>query len=270
MKNRTALPNIYLGVVLALMYLPVIVVIIFSFSDNRISGVWGGFTLSWYEELLHDKSMLQSLANSFGLAVISAASAAVIGTLSAVGLSRAKMVGAGAMEYLATLPIMIPEIILGMVFLAFFSLISLPFGMITLVIAHTAFCVPYVLLLVKARLKGLDKSVVEAARDLGASETRAFVDITLPLVAPAIASGTLLAVAMSLDDVIISMFVSSANTNTLPIKIYTQIKTGITPKTNALCTLLFLLTVVLVLISQKSFHKKNQGGNHVETNQQNQ
>jgi spermidine/putrescine transport system permease protein len=251
MKNRTSLPNIYLGIILALMYLPVIIVIIFSFSDNKISGVWGGFTLNWYKELFRDESMLQALANSFGLAGISAASAAVIGTLAAVGLSRAKLVGAGAMEYLATLPIMIPEIILGMVFLAFFSLISLPFGMLTLVIAHTAFCVPYVLILVKARLKGIDKSMVEAARDLGASEPRAFVDITLPLIAPAIVSGALLAVAMSLDDVIISVFVSGSSTNTLPIKIYTQIKTGITPKTNALCTLLFLSTVVLVLISQK-------------------
>jgi spermidine/putrescine transport system permease protein len=156
-----------------------------------------------------------------------------------------KLRGSGAMEYLATLPIMIPEIILGMVFLAFFSLLGLPFGMLTLVIAHTAFCVPYVLLLVKARLSGIDKSYEEAARDLGATEPRAFLDITLPLILPAIVSGMMLSVAMSLDDVIISVFVTGVDTNTLPIKIYTQLKTGVSPVTNALCTLLFLGTVVL-------------------------
>jgi spermidine/putrescine transport system permease protein len=164
-------------------------------------------------------------------------------------MSRAKLRGAGAMEYMATLPIMVPEIILGMVFLAFFSLIRLPFGMITLLIAHTAFCVPYILLLVKARLVGMDKSYVEAARDLGAGELRAFFDITLPLLMPAIMSGMLLAVAMSLDDVIISVFVTGVNTNILPLKIYTQIKTGVTPETNALCTLMFLFTVAIAGLS---------------------
>jgi spermidine/putrescine transport system permease protein len=136
-----------------------------------------------------------------------------------------------------------------MVFLAFFSLLGLPFGMGTLIIAHTAICVPYVYLLVKARLAGLDKSYVEAAKNLGAGEWRAFYDITLPLVLPAVISGMLISFAMSFDDVIISVFVTGAHTNTLPIKIYSQMKTGVTPKTNALCTLLFVITVVLCLFS---------------------
>jgi spermidine/putrescine transport system permease protein len=136
-----------------------------------------------------------------------------------------------------------------MVFLAFFSLLGLPFGMGTLIIAHTAICVPYVYLLVKARLTGLDKSYVEAAKNLGAGEWRAFYDITLPLVLPAVISGMLISFAMSFDDVIISVFVTGAHTNTLPIKIYSQMKTGVTPKTNALCTLLFVITVVLCLFA---------------------
>ena len=187
--------------------------------------------------------------------------AAVIGTLAAVGMPKAKLPGKGAVEYLSQLPIMIPEIILGMVFMTFFALLGLPFGMLTLIIAHTAFCIPYIYMLVKARLVGLDKSLAEAARDLGASEVRVFFDIILPLIAPAIASGMLLSFAMSFDDVIISIFVTGVNVNTLPIKIYSQMKTGVTPEINALCTVMLALTVSMVLLSAwlgnagKNLHK---------------
>ena len=146
-------------------------------------------------------------------------------------------------------PMMVPEIILGMVFMAFFSLIGLPFGMGTLVLAHTAFCIPYVFMLVKARLVGMDPSLAEAAQDLGAPPVRVFFDVTLPLTAPAIASGMLLAFAMSIDDVIISVFVTGVDVNTLPIKIYTQLKTGVTPEVNALCTLMFLATLAVCLLA---------------------
>ncbi|MDR2750518.1 MAG: ABC transporter permease, partial [Clostridiales bacterium] len=183
------------------MYLPIIVVVVYSFNESKLSSVWAGFSLKWYDELFRDKSMLSALGNSVLLALLSSGAAAVIGTLGAVGMSRAKLRGAKTIELIATVPIMAPEIILGMVFLAFFSLIGLPFGMLTLVIAHTSFCVPYILLLVKARLAGMDKSVSEAALDLGASELQAFFTITLPQIAPAIASGMFLAIAMSFDDV---------------------------------------------------------------------
>ena len=245
MKNRTKLPNIYLGVVLALMYVPILVVILYSFNESRISSVWEGFSLKWYEELFRDRDLFQALWNSILLGVISSCCAAVIGTLGAYGMSKVKFPLKGAVEYVSTLPMMIPEIILGMVFMAFFSLIGIPFGMGILVIAHTAFCIPYVFMLVKARLVGMDKSLPEAAQDLGASPARVFFDIILPLVAPAIASGMLLAFAMSMDDVIISVFVTGVDTNTLPVKIYTQLKTGVTPEINALCTLLFLATLLL-------------------------
>ena len=152
-------------------------------------------------------------------------------------------------EYISMLPIMVPEIILGMVFMTFFALIGLPFGMATLVIAHTAFCIPYVYMMVKARLAGMDISLIEAARDLGASPWRAFFDITLPLIFPAVLSGMLLAFAMSLDDVVISIFVTGAETNTLPVKIYTQMKTGVTPEINALCTIMLVVTLTIVGIS---------------------
>lgn len=249
MKNRTKLPNIYIGILLSLMYLPILIVMIYSFNASKLSSVWDGFSLKWYIELFKDRSMFEALRNSIILALLSSFAAGIIGTLAASGIARVKLRGAKVMEYVATLPIMIPEIILGMVFLAFFSLLGLPFGMLTLVIAHTAFCIPYVYLMVKARLAGLSKSYVEAAKDLGAGEARAFYDITIPLMLPAIISSMMLSFAMSFDDVIISVFVTGVNTNTLPIKIYSQIKTGVTPKTNALCTLLFIITVVLGFLS---------------------
>jgi len=249
-RGRSFRPSyIYIAFMLIVMYLPIAFVIVYSFNASKLTSVWGGFTLGWYADLFRDRSMFEALRNSLVLGVTSSMAAGVVGTLSANGLARARVAGGGAMSYLSTLPIMIPEIILGMVFLAFFSLIGLPFGIATLFIAHTAFSIPYVFLMVKARLAGLEKCYEEAARDLGAGAARAFFDVTLPMTAPAIASGMLLAFAMSFDDVIISVFVTGVNYNTLPIKIYSQLKTGVTPKTNALCALLFAAAAALGLAS---------------------
>jgi len=172
-------------------------------------------------------------------------------------MARVNYRSKGMMEYLSTIPIMIPEIILGMVFLVFFSLLNLPFGMITLVIAHTTFCVPYIFMMVKARLVGIDKSLEEAARDLGAGSVRTFFDITMPLIMPAVLSGSLLAFAMSFDDVVISIFVNGPRLNTLPVKVYAQLKTGVTPEINALCTII-LAVIILVLGLSSLIAKKTQ------------
>ncbi len=240
---------LFMGLVLVIMYLPILLLVIYSFNESKISSIWGGFSLKWYRELFRDEDMFEALWNSIVLGISSSLCAGVLGTLGALGMSKIRCRANSVMEYLATLPIMIPEIILGMVFLAFFSLLGLPFGMTTLILSHTAFCVPYIFMLVKARLVGMDPSLAEAARDLGASEPRVFRDITLPLLLPAIASGMVLSFAMSFDDVIISLFVTGVNVNTLPIRVYTQIKTGVTPEINALCTLMLGATLLLVGIS---------------------
>ena len=238
----------YIAFLLIIMYIPIVLVIVYSFNESRLNSVWSGFSLAWYRELFRDRAIFEALRNSLVLATISSISAAIIGTMGAVGLSRSGRFGK-VMESLSILPIMTPEIIMGMVLLVFFSLLALPLGMLTLVLAHTSFCIPYVYLLVRARLSGLDKSYTEAARNLGAGTWRAFIDITLPLIMPAVVSGILLSFAMSFDDVIISIFVTGPRTNTLPIRIYTQIRTGVTPKTNALCSLLFVITVILCILS---------------------
>jgi spermidine/putrescine transport system permease protein len=249
MKKRRIFP-LYIVIILFFIYVPILLVIIYSLNTSRITSVWSGISLYWYRELFRDISMFEALRNSLVLAFLASLNSAVLGTLGAAGITRMKMNSAGkTIEYISILPIMTPEIILGIAFLSFFTFLSIPAGMITLVIAHTAFCVPYVYLLVKARLSGLDKSYIEAAKVMGASDIRAFYDITLPLVLPAVVSGMLICFAMSFDDVIISVFVSGVHTNTLPMKIYSQIKTGVTPKTNAMCTLIFVLTVLLCLAS---------------------
>lgn len=248
-KKKFQLSKIYLAVIMLITYLPIVMVVIFSFNDSKLTVSWKGFTWKWYESLFNNEALMEALRNSIVLGLISCAAAAVIGTLGAIGMARVNYKSKGMMEYLSTIPIMVPEIILGMVFMAFFSLLGLPFGMTTLVIAHTAFCIPYVFMMVKARLVGIDKSLEEAARDLGASPGRIFFDITLPLIMPAVASGCLLAFAMSFDDVVISIFVNGPKLSTLPIKVYTQLKTGVTPEINALCTIILAVVIMILLLS---------------------
>ncbi|MDD5934527.1 MAG: ABC transporter permease [Clostridiales bacterium] len=258
MKNKTKLPNIYLGIITFIMYVPIILTVVYSFNTSRITSIWGGFTLDWYKVLFQDHDIGIALRNSLILAVISCFLAAVIGTLGAYGMAKIKTKPNQIIGYLSILPIMIPEIILGMVFLAVFSFIGLPFGLTTLIIAHTTFCIPYVLLNVKARLVGMNRSLEEAALDLGASKIRTFFDITLPLISPAIWSGVLLSFAMSFDDVVISIFVTGPQVNTLPIKIYTKMKTGVTPEINALATVMLLATIILIFAS----YQVGKVGNH--------
>lgn len=250
MKKNGKLSKIYLALILLFIYLPIIFVVLYSFNESKSTAIWGGFSLQWYGELFGSRDLMEALGNSLILAVTSCVVSAVLGTLGAVGMARSKLRTKGLIEYTARLPIMIPEIILGMVFMAFFSLLNLPFGMVTLIIAHTAFCVPYILMTVNARLVGMDKSLEEAARDLGASSMRAFWDIILPLLMPAVLSGSVLAFAMSMDDVVISIFVNGPRINTLPVKVYTQMKFGVTPEINALCTLMLFATVLVIVIYQ--------------------
>ncbi len=248
MKKNSKFAGFYLGLIFFLMYLPIGVVVVFSFNESKLPVRFTSFSTQWYEKLFHNSAMLEALCNSLILGVLSCLISAVIGTLGAVGLSRIHWKTKGVMEYISILPLMTPEIILGMVLMAFFYMLNLPFGMLTLLIGHTIFCVPYILMEVKARLAGMDPALEEAARDLGASPFRAFQDITLPLIMPAVLSGSLLAFAMSMDDVVISIFINGPKVSTLPIKVYTQLKTGVTPEINALCTIMLGVTLIALVL----------------------
>ena len=240
MKKNNWLSKLFVILVLLFNYLPIIVVVVYSFNASKYSN-WAGFSLQWYEKLFRNSQILRSLNNSLILAFSSCGLSILIGTAGAVGMARSRFRTQGLLENVSMIPMMMPEIILGMAYLAFFSIIRIPFGILTLIIAHTTFCIPYIFINVQSRLVGLDPAYVEAARDLGASPTRAFYDVTLPLITPAIFSGALLSFAMSMDDVVISFFVTGTTSNTLPLQVYSMLKMGVTPEVNALCTLMLLV-----------------------------
>ena len=248
-KILRRLPAVYLGIVTAVMYIPIAVTIVYSFNHSKLSSRWEGFSLEWYEQLFRDTDIFISLRNSLILSLLVCAAAAVIGTLGALGAYKTNLRINKWMAYVSSLPIMIPEIILGMVYLALFSFMNLPFGLLTLVIGHASFCIPYIYIMVSGRLFAMDASVEEAAKDLGASPFEVFRDVTFPAILPGLLSGLLLSFAMSFDDVVISIFVTGPGFNTLPIKIYTRMKFGITPEINALATLMIVATTTLILLS---------------------
>ena len=248
-KQRIKFSSVYLAMILFLTYVPILLTVIYSFNASKLTSVWEGFSLKWYQELFRDRDLREALINSLILALSSCSAATIIGTMGALGMKKVPLKTNGLIEAVSTMPMMIPEIILGIVFMAAFSLVGLPFGMTTLIIAHTAFCIPYIFMMVRARLEGMDQSIEDAARDLGAGPFRLFWDITLPMILPAVLSGMLLAFAMSFDDVIISLFVTGPRVNTLPVKIYTKLKTGVTPEINALATIMLAVLVLALLLS---------------------
>lgn len=249
-KIARGIPGFYLLLVLFFIYLPIFVVIGYSFNQQPKGLMWTGFTWEWYPKLFQNRQIMESFGNSLTVGLWSCAIAAVIGTLGAVGLARHKIRGKAALENVATLPAMVPEVVLGLSFLVAFSRVGLPSSLFSLILAHATFCIPYILLIVRARLSGLDPSYEEAARDLGANQTQAFLTVVLPLIAPAVLSGVLLAFAMSLDDVVISFFVSGANSTTFPVYVYSKLKTDVPPTINAMCTVVLGVTFVAVALSQ--------------------
>ena len=249
-RKRKLFSPIYLTLVLIILYLPILMVIIYSFNSGRTIGAWQGFTTSWYTRLFGNALMADALKNSLIPAVLSSALAGIIGTLGAIGLTRSHFRCAGLVETVATLPMMIPELVLGMAYLALFTAVGVKLGMGALILTHTTFCIPYVFINVKSRLIGMDPALEEAARDLGASPMRVLRDITLPLIMPSVVSGMMLSAAMSLDDVVISFFVTSAETTTLPLKVYTGLRSGGTPEINALSTLMLGAIFLAVALSQ--------------------
>lgn len=249
MEKHTGIGGkIYLVLVLLLLYLPIFIVVLYSFNATKSSAAWGGFTLDWYASLLSSSKYTGPLLNSLLVAGLSVGGAAVMGTLAAVGTASRSFRTKGVFESVAMIPIMIPEIILGLALLSVCTLVRIPMGMIAIILGHITFCIPYVYLVVRGRLRGMDKSVLEAARDLGASPVRTFFTVTLPLLAPAIGGGGLLAFAMSFDDVIISFFLSAPGSDMLPVKIYSSLKLGLTPEINALFTLILAALLLLLAI----------------------
>lgn len=232
---------------LAFLYLPLVVLVVFSFNASRYGSAWGGFTLDWYAKLLGDRKILASTWNSVVVAALSSALSVVMGTLAVVARGRGGASGADWRDAFFYVPLLVPELMLAVGFLLFFGLLKGDLGLGALVIAHTTLTLPLVWLIVKARFEKLDPRLEDAAVDLGATRWQAFLKVTLPLLAPAVTAGALMAFVTSLDCFLISFFVSGPSTTTLPVQIYSMLKFSISPEVNALSTLFFLASFALVV-----------------------
>lgn len=260
-KTKTKIHKIgniaFCALVYIFLFLPISVVVVNSMNATTSKSYlsWKGFTLDWYVKLWDNTALLSSFGNTIIIAVVSTILATIIGTLGAVGMYKYKFKGKGIINGLLYIPVVIPEIVLGISLLTIFAKTNIPRGMLTLILAHVTFCVPFVIFNVRARLTGYDNSIEEASMDLGANRIVTFFEITLPVLAPGIAGGALLAFTLSIDDVIISYFVNG-QTKTYPLKVMESIKSGVAPDVNALSTLILLGTILLVVLTQSNlFHK---------------
>lgn len=240
----------FMGLVYTFLYLPIIVLIANSFNINRFGMRWDGFTTKWYELLLNNDSLIQAAWHSLSIAVFSATAATIIGSLTAVALFRYQFKGKKAVNTLLFIVMMSPDIVMAISLLALFLVVGFKLGFFTLLLAHITFCLPFVVVSVYTRLRGFDVKMLEAAKDLGASEWVILKQIILPLAKPAVAAGWLLSFTLSLDDVIISSFVTGPTYEILPLKIYSMVKVGISPEVNALATLMLIVSLILVVLSQ--------------------
>lgn len=240
----------YLSLIYTLLYLPIIVLVIMSFNKSKISYNWGGFSLKWYESLFNNQAMLDAFWHSIVLGLVAATVSTVIGTLTALALHRYNFRGKGLLNGLLFVLMMSPEIVLAISLLALFLLIGLQLGFVSLLLAHITFCLPFVVITVFARLSSLDERLMEAARDLGASESTMIRTILIPVIFPAVMAGWLLAFTLSLDDVVVSTFVTGPSYEILPLRIYSMVRVGLKPEVNAIGTILLVASLVLVVISQ--------------------
>ncbi len=245
--------------VFAFLYLPILALVVLSFNDNRLVGVWGGASLRWYRELAGDTAVLSALRNSLTVAVLSTIVATALGTAAAIALERYRWRGRRTFDGMLFLPVIIPDVTMAVMMLLFFvqvfrfagNLLGFTggFGLTTIILSHVAFNISFVAIVVRARLSGMNRVLEEAAADLYASRWQAFRYVTLPLIAPGIAGGALLALTLSLDDVVITSFVSGPGSTTLPVYVFGLVRRGVTPLINAVSVLMLAGSMLLVIVS---------------------
>ena len=257
--SRFNIASLALG--LAFLYLPILILVIYSFNASRLVTVWGGWSLRWYQEFFGDHAMIEASWMSLRVAVVSASIATLIGTLAAVALSRGERFrGRTLFSGMLYAPLVMPEVITGLSLLLLFVALNAGRGFWTVTIAHTTLTMCFVAVVVQSRLGSLDRSLEEAAMDLGCAPVRAFLSVTLPLIAPAIVAGWMLAFTLSLDDLVIASFTTGPGSATLPIRIYSEVRLGVKPEINAICTLVIaLIAVVIVIASLASKLSSSQG-----------
>lgn len=257
--SRFNIASLALG--MAFLYLPILILVIYSFNGSRLVTVWGGWSLRWYHEFFNDRAMIEAAWMSLRVAVASATIATLLGTLAAVALSRGERFrGRTLFSGMLYAPLVMPEVITGLSLLLLFVALNAERGFWTVTIAHTTLTMCFVAVVVQSRLGSLDRSLEEAAMDLGCNPVRAFGSVTLPLIAPAIVAGWMLAFTLSLDDLVIASFTTGPGSATLPIRIYSEVRLGVKPEINAICTLVIaVIAVVIVIASLASKLSSSQG-----------
>ena len=248
-KKLGAFSYFYAGAIYLFLYLPIFMVGGYSVNTNDNNLVFKGFTLHWYGAMFQDRSLMSSLLLTLELALVSTIISVVLGTLAAIGMHRYDFRLKKTLDNMLYVPIVIPELVIGIASLATFTTLNITLSFWTLVIAHVTFCVPFVIITLRARIAGFDKSIEEAAMDLGANQFRTLRRVTIPMLMPGIISGALLSITLSLDDVIISYFVTGAGDTTLPIKVYGMARGKISTEVYALFTLMIIVTVLIYLLS---------------------
>jgi spermidine/putrescine transport system permease protein len=236
--------------VIAILYLPILLLAAYSFNSSRINATWTGFTVDWYLSLFKNTRILDALSNSLIIAVVTTAVSTVLGTMAAISLARYRFKHQKAINNLLYLPILIPEIVMGLSLLVMFAQLKIPLGKNTLIIAHITFCLSFVIITVGARLEGMSADLEEAAQDLYATPWQTFRHVTLPLALPGIVAGALMVFTLSIDDFVISFFVAGPESTTLPLYIYAMVKRGVSPEINALSTIMIAATAALILLGQ--------------------
>lgn len=246
----------YLTLIYLFFYIPIIILIVYSFNNTQYSLLWHGFTWRWYNELFSDSDLWISTWHSFFLGITSATIATFVGLLAAVSLYRYRFIGRNFLNGLVFILILSPEIVMGASLLILYTLLKFHLGFVTLLLSHISFCIPFVIVTTYSRLVSFDKNIFEAAKDLGANDWLIFMRIILPLLWPALFAGWLLSFTLSLDDVIISYFVAGPEFQILPLQIYSMVRSGVKPEINALCSVLFCVTLTLIVLSQLALRKK--------------
>ena len=252
------LRNIFMFVVYAYLYIPIIILVTNSFNADRYGLSWKGFSWNWYERLFNNDTLIQVAIHSVTIAFFAATLATIVGGLTAIALYRYRFRGKQAVSGMLFIVMMSPDIVMAVSLLALFMVVGISLGFWSLLLAHVTFCLPYVTVSIFSRLNGFDARMLEAAKDLGASEVTILRKIIIPLALPAIVSGWLLSFTISLDDVVVSSFVSGVSYEILPLRIFSLVKTGVTPEVNALATIMIVLSLALVILSQLITRKNKQ------------
>jgi spermidine/putrescine transport system permease protein len=241
--------NVFVALVLIFLFLPIAVVIVYSFNTSQMNILFEGFTTKWYGVIFDDYDLMDALNNTLVVALLSTVISTVIGTVGAVGMSKYRFRGKKLLDKVLYIPVVVPEIVLGIALLCMYSIMQVTLGLATITLSHITFCIPFVVISVRARLAGLDPSLEEAAMDLGANSVKTFLRVILPLLLPGVLSGAMLSLCLSLDDIVISFFTSGPDSTMLPIYVYSMVRTGVTPEINALYTIIMLITIGVIAVN---------------------